>query len=214
VCFSIFYWYFLCESKARGTTPPKPHFRQNPKPWVWESVYPPRRASKGGSKVDPFFCLGHTNILKQCCTQDSRIFPPADPLREYRSRGSRNCRSVIACARRASDMHGGWVLCVLDSQHTYLHILVAHASFLETSKLWSASSGETLDRAAHVGYPLDEHRKGVAKWILLLGSVFLGHTNIVKQCCTQDTRRFPLADSLRKYQSRRSRNCRSVIACT
>jgi hypothetical protein len=110
-------------------------------------------------------------------------------------------------------MHGGWVLYVLDSENTYLHVLGAHASFLGTPRLQSPSSSETLDRAAHVGYPVDEHRKGVAKLILLLGCVCLGHTNIVKQCCTQDARRFPPADPLREYRSRWSRNSRSVITC-
>jgi hypothetical protein len=54
-----------------------------------------------------------------------------------------------------------------------------------------APSIETLACASRVIYPLDVHRKGVAKWTLLLVCVWLGHRNIPKQGWTQDSIRFP-----------------------
>jgi hypothetical protein len=49
-----------------------------------------------------------------------------------------------------------------------------------------APSTKTLARASRVVYPLDVHRKGVAKWSLLLVCVWLCHSNMQKQGRTQD----------------------------
>ena len=97
--------------------------------------------------------------------------------------------------------------------HLPTYILEAHQRFLRTSRLQSPSSVETLDRVGASVYPLDGHRKGVAKWIFLLFCVCLGHSNILKQGYTQDSRIFPPADPRREFRGYRPRNRKSIIAC-
>jgi hypothetical protein len=57
----------------------------------------------------------------------------------------------------------GWIKCLLDSQHTYLHVLVAHQRFLQTSRLRSPSFVETLDHVWASVYPPRRASKGGSK---------------------------------------------------
>ena len=61
--------------------------------------------------------------------------------------------------------------------------------------------------------PIDGHRKGVAKWLLIMVCVCLGHTNMSNQGWTQDHARFPALDHRREFRGRNLRTW-SVIACT